>query len=480
MPTDLQIIDGYERLRSEFVESNPSASLAGAASAALDRRPGVDEALEAWLKTTLGLDGASGQERRWLRSLARLAGDENAALTATESNDAGLASLLRRHRGLVARARKAAARLREMSASNGGVKLSPAPPNAAAEADAWAKALPGIGGLKSWRMLEHLGRPVVVPDQPIQRFFWRLGLLEETKSGAEIFAQTAACIEKSLQLTGMNASELALLLGWHTRATPHLFGGHRCGAKPDCEGCPFSAGCAWVRFGGNSRASEIDEVLAHEEAERLRRAWEEQDAAEMSDADLLATLLQGQRGERPLRLAEDLLRRFDGLKGLDLASLEELTQFKGIGPARARMIKSALELGRKLSLQPLKRGFQITQSEEVWRAYRDRFRHVPQEHFIVLLLDTKNRLIQTHIVSKGSLNSSSAHPREVFKQAVRQSASGVILMHNHPSGDPEPSPEDHAVTDQLTEAGKVLGIRVLDHLILGSESYYSFRDNGDL
>jgi DNA repair protein RadC len=105
---------------------------------------------------------------------------------------------------------------------------------------------------------------------------------------------------------------------------------------------------------------------------------------------------------------------------------------------------------------------------------------VPQEHFIVLLLDTKNRFMAHRIVSRGTLDSSAAHPREVFKEAIRESASAVILMHNHPSGDPEPSPEDRSVTRQLVEAGAILGIRVLDHLILGRGRYYSFRDGGEM
>jgi len=98
----------------------------------------------------------------------------------------------------------------------------------------------------------------------------------------------------------------------------------------------------------------------------------------------------------------------------------------------------------------------------------------------VLLMDTRNRFITHRIVSRGTLDSSAAHPREVFKDAIRASASGIILMHNHPSGDPQPSPEDRAVTRQLVEAGAILGIRVLDHIVLGDEKYVSFRDEGEM
>jgi DNA repair protein RadC len=479
MPSDLQLIDGFERLRSEFIEANPSASLKAPETKSANGRPALDEALEAWLKTVLGFDGTSGQERRWMRALVKVMTDEQASIAAAEAAEPGLGALLRRHRGLVERGKKAAARLAELE-TGGRIALKGSPANHAAEAEAWGAALPGLAGLKKWRMLENLGRPVVVPDQPVQRFFYRLGLIEEANGASAAFAQAAACIEKSLQLTGMPAGEIARLLQWHTRHLPNFFGGHRCGADPDCAGCPFGAGCMHFRFAGTSNAANKSDERAREEAERLKSAWDERDPREMEEGELLATLLQGAKSERPLRLAEDLLRRFGDLRGVDLASVEELAQFKGIGPARARMIKSALELGRKLTLNPLKRGTTITQSEEVWSRFRERFRNIPQEHFIVLLLDTKNRVIQTHIVSKGSLNSSPAHPREVFKQAIKQSASGVILMHNHPSGEPDPSPEDRAITDQLVESGRILGIRVLDHIILGSDSYYSFRDNGEI
>ncbi len=125
-------------------------------------------------------------------------------------------------------------------------------------------------------------------------------------------------------------------------------------------------------------------------------------------------------------------------------------------------------------------GDPIRCSEDIWRAYRGRFRNLPQEHFVIVLLDSKNRILRDHIVSKGSLTGSMAHPREVFQQAIRHAASGVILMHNHPSGDASPSREDKDVTDRLKEAGEILGIRVLDHVVLGADDYYSFKDEGDI
>jgi len=224
-------------------------------------------------------------------------------------------------------------------------------------------------------------------------------------------------------------------------------------------------------------AETIGQYPAAPATQKLKHRFDSKGGENLDESELLALFFQGpQSGQAPVELAELLLRRFGGLKGIDASSLAELQEFKGIGESKARQIKAAFELGRRLAAQPIQNGEPIGSSRDVYLAFRSRYRHIPQEHFITLLLDTKNRLIETCIVSKGSLNGSLTHPREVFKQAVRHSAAGVILIHNHPSGDPAPSNEDISVTKQLAEAGKILGIRVLDHIILGSETYYSFRD----
>jgi DNA repair protein RadC len=124
----------------------------------------------------------------------------------------------------------------------------------------------------------------------------------------------------------------------------------------------------------------------------------------------------------------------------------------------------------------LRPGEPIACSNDVWRAYRARFLYLPQEHFVIILLDAKHRVITDQIVSKGTLTGSLAHPREVFAAAVRHAAAGIILLHNHPSGDPAPSHDDRSVTRRLKEAGEILGIKVLDHIILGADRFYSFSD----
>ena len=292
-------------------------------------------------------------------------------------------------------------------------------------------------------------------------------------------ARVLDCTERTLLLTRFGHEQLKYLIDWHTRRSRTLKGGFRCGPTPQCSGCPFANGCTWFRFQGATPPADEAGSAAGAKMEKLKRRLASGGTEELDDAELLALLIHGGRdGQDPVGMSEDLLRRFGDLRALDLSSLVELQGFKGIGEVRAARLKVAFELGRRLLLHPLDHGATVSNSRDVWTAYRHRYRDIPQEHFITLLLNTKNRVLQTHLVSKGSLNSSPAHPRDVFKQAIHRSASAIILIHNHPSGDPEPSEDDIAITRRLVEAGKVLGIRVLDHIILGSETYYSFRDEG--
>jgi DNA repair protein RadC len=340
--------------------------------------------------------------------------------------------------------------------------------------------LPSLGGLRAWRFLHHLGRPVLVPESNTRRFLWRLGLVEDGAGrGGRDAAKVMDAVERIARLTGGDLVEVDRLIRWHTRSQTGLAGGGRCSTHPSCEGCAFEAACLWRRFHGATDRVAREGEPGEAEVERIKRRWRELGPEALEDVELLALLLHGGRdGRNPIELAESLLRRFEGLRGVDLGSEAELTDVRGVGESRARAVKVALELGRRASLNPLRPGEAVNGSGDVWRAYRGRYRHIPQEHFITLLLDTKNRLIATHLVSKGTLSASPAHPREVFLEAVRRSASGVILMHNHPTGDPEPSADDLALTRQLVESARILGIRVLDHIILGSETYYSFRDSG--
>jgi DNA repair protein RadC len=196
----------------------------------------------------------------------------------------------------------------------------------------------------------------------------------------------------------------------------------------------------------------------------------------LSNAELLAILIRtGTRMETAIDVARRVLSRPEGLQYLAQASLEELQKEKGIGLAKAAELKAALELGRRLAAFTLTRTI-IKNPWDVASLLMDEMRFLDRENFRTVSLNTKNQVLGVDSVSVGSLNSSQAHPREVFKDPIRRSAAAIILAHNHPSGDPTPSQEDIAVSRRLVEAGRILGIEVLDHLIIGDGRFTSFKE----
>ncbi|MBX3305589.1 MAG: DNA repair protein RadC [Nitrospira sp.] len=220
--------------------------------------------------------------------------------------------------------------------------------------------------------------------------------------------------------------------------------------------------------------------IAHwPQTERPRERLLAKGPESLSDANLLAILLRtGRRDASAVQVALELLDRMGGLGGLAACGIDELCTIPGIGPAKAAQLKAALALGRRSLAAPLSTGTRISSSADLYKHFHPLLREVKHELFKVVLLDAKNVVIREVTVSKGSLTLSIVHPREVFALAVRESAAAVILLHNHPSGDPTPSGEDRQLTSRLVEAGRLLGIRVVDHVILGDGRYVSFADEG--
>ena len=201
----------------------------------------------------------------------------------------------------------------------------------------------------------------------------------------------------------------------------------------------------------------------------------------LSDAELVAlTLRTGGAGAGVASLAADLLARQGGLSGLARSDLRELMGIRGVGRTKAAALFAAVELGRRISHRRLREGDAIRSPEDVFRHFHTRLRHASQEHFFVLLLDGRHRVQSEQVVSLGTLTASLVHPREVFRPAIRASAAALILVHNHPSGDPDPSPEDRTVTGRLARAGELLGVPVLDHVIVAERGFRSLRDDGDM
>lgn len=208
--------------------------------------------------------------------------------------------------------------------------------------------------------------------------------------------------------------------------------------------------------------------------EKLQASGEES----LSETELLAIILgNGTRNVSALDLAQQLLVYYSGLRNIREASLKDLTRIKGVGPAKAISIKAAIELGRRTALDVKIRNF-INSPADVSSLMMDEMRYYDREYFYGLYLDRKGGLLQKEIVSIGSLSSTVVHAREIFKTAVKCSAASIILVHNHPSGDPTPSKEDIDITRRLVQSGDIIGIEVIDHLIIGQKNYCSLKEKG--
>jgi DNA repair protein RadC len=203
--------------------------------------------------------------------------------------------------------------------------------------------------------------------------------------------------------------------------------------------------------------------------------------AALGDNELVALVLgSGFRGVDALRVANEVLRMRGGLHGLVRSTAAELAHISGIGAAKAAQVLAALELGRRtLACAPGAR-IQLRTARDAAAYLMPTYSSRPVEQFGVVLLDTKHRVMKTTIVSSGTLNSTVVEPRDVFREALVAGAAAVVAFHNHPSGDPTPSPEDEALTRRLTAAGILIGIDVVDHVILGDTRYSSFRESGRL
>ncbi len=209
--------------------------------------------------------------------------------------------------------------------------------------------------------------------------------------------------------------------------------------------------------------------------ERPREKLIQYGPARLSNSELLAIILRsGKKGENVVDLANKILKKYKA-ENLPNSTYSELKEFSGLGPAKACEIIACFELGKRLLKGKIAQLY--LKPEEVFKELKD-IRDHKKEHFIIFYLDSRNQEIKREIISVGSLNANLVHPREVFEPAVKHLAAQVILAHNHPSGDPEPSEDDLLLNKRLVEAGKILGIEVIDHIIVTKSGYLSFKEKG--
>ncbi|HEX9027589.1 MAG TPA: DNA repair protein RadC [Anaerolineales bacterium] len=225
--------------------------------------------------------------------------------------------------------------------------------------------------------------------------------------------------------------------------------------------------------------SGVYRITDLDEAERPRERLARLGPQALTNAELLAILLRvGLPGENAVQVGQRLLQKFGGLYGLHRAGFNEVCEEYGIGPAKAAQIKAAIELGYRLSQEAPAERPSIHSPEDAARLVQYEMSALEQEELRVILLDTRNRVIFIDSLYRGSVNSSQVRVGELFKSAIRRGAPAVIVVHNHPSGDPTPSPDDVAITRSIVQAGKLLDIEVLDHLVIGHGRHASLKERG--
>jgi len=211
-------------------------------------------------------------------------------------------------------------------------------------------------------------------------------------------------------------------------------------------------------------------------SERPRERLQKFGAETLSAQELLALILgRGIAGESVMVTTQRLLSTFGNIKAISEASLEELSKVRGIGLAKAAQIKAAFELAKR-SEEAIGEKILIKSSEDVAKLVRPKLKDKKKEYFLILSLDSRNNLIKTSEISTGSLNANIVHPREICKEAIQSLANSVVLIHNHPSGDATPSKDDIEITKQLMDAGEMIGITILDHIVIGNQDYKSMKD----
>lgn len=217
-------------------------------------------------------------------------------------------------------------------------------------------------------------------------------------------------------------------------------------------------------------------------AERPREKMLAKGPEYLSNAELIAIIIRtGTNKKSAITIANEIISQCsDGVSDLFNKTINEFCEIDGVGPSKACQLMAALELSKRAMLPEKRMMLKVTSPEIIFDFFKLKLRHEKVEKFIAVFLNTKNTVIKWDVISVGTLNASIVHPREVFNKAISHNAASLIVVHNHPSGNPSPSREDFLVTERLIEAGKIIGITVLDHIVIGHDAYYSFKESSDL
>ena len=307
---------------------------------------------------------------------------------------------------------------------------------------------------------------------PVRRMLRRIGVVHAKRRGkraCEEVEEALWCIAEHADQSVARAAQRLLLFSGAAEGRQDE---GICVDEPKCDRCQVGESCRhYVR-----KVPTIKDMPAHERPRERLLAMGHQ---ALSDAELLALLIGGGREEATaIDLANILLAKSGGLKQLAVMTAPELTETSGIGDAKAARLLAAFAIARRYAASPLTPGVQFTCSNDIFKHYHESLRDEKREAFSCVFLDTKHRFIGEERISMGTLISSPVNPREVFRPAIRTAARAIIFVHNHPSGDATPSSDDLSTTRRLVEVGQTVGIKVIDHIIIGDNEYYSFADKG--
>lgn len=499
-PTDLALIDAFEKIHAYLLERDPALE-GGLLGRGCDRRHWKEleasEYQEIFVAVVLGIDRGTPAGRRAVRNRLRQVRDHSRV--ASDGASGKVKAPARRGELFRPEGRERWFRDNVGTIADGlrlfdETEASPPPLIAAvAQCETRREAVSTVQkrsrllrGLRGYDFLEQIGYPIVVPDPARQRLFHRLGWIETVTPATRFPQQFFEICERLVHLTGEPWNIVSAATGLFAGSRDKRAGSAErlavCTARPRCGDCVLSGQCAYFRYRGEPKPTRSRSVKRMAYSEQPRTRFEALGPSSLSEAELLSLLIRtGTGGKSSLDLAREVLERFGSLEGLAEAGVGELRQIKGIGRAKAIEIKAAVELGRRLRLgMPITVGEVVRRSEDVFAIYRGLLENERQENFYLVILNTRNRIEKHFLISRGSLTGSPVHPREVMKAAIRESAASVIFVHNHPSGDPDPSEDDIEITGRLLHAARLVGIRVLDHVIIGRDQYFSFADHGML
>lgn len=309
-------------------------------------------------------------------------------------------------------------------------------------------------------------------DADVQRMLSRIGVVPPGAGAAAAGKLAEECVRSLAQAVSRTPAQISLVLRLYASGLYGIMPRPVCGQVPRCKECGLSRDCEYYNAPPKRTGPDLRSPV---------KRVERDGAAALSDEEVVAVLLGGNRPtDEHLKLAKTLIKRYGGVRRLAAVSYGELLTLRGVGQAAALRLAAAGEYYSRVISERMAAGPAVRSGKDFYDLYYPMLRDLKKEVFMVVLLDQKNRVMRSHKVSEGTLTASLIHPREVFSPAIRESAAAVAFVHNHPSGDSSPSPEDREITRRLVETAKLVGIRVLDHVIVGESAYTSFLDEGIL